>query len=463
MSKKAGKLQNCQVVALDGDALHVWQFHAQRTKLNPTGTHSFGQDKPPPTKLVANDWKQVVHPRLTIGWMPGRDVFLRVIQLPKSDTDELLSMVELQMERLSPMPVSHICWAMETQPHADPEQITALVTIVNRERVDEFLAALEAKGIQADRLDVAWMRQLTLLPRQDGLWLVVGNEANLAGLLVLSAWRVGGVLREVAMTRLPTDPDLAAQALVDQLNHAAWAAEMEGWLSDELPVPHLCISPDTGNIDPLRKAIEEWAGQSVIEDIPFKTDTLAIQSASDQSKSLFPSLMPSDISQRYRQDFVDRLWVRALGAIGMAYLVLVVVFLGVLNWRKMGYDDLRIDTKGLALSYTNVVELRAQMEILEEQVNLRFAALDSWQAAVDRLPATLTLTSLGFRGGRTLSLQGTAPANAQSDVTAFNAELQRATVRGQPLFTTVEPAQITMRGNIGTWSFSAELQRASTQ
>lgn len=462
MSGRTKKIRHCQVVALDGEALHVWQFQTHRSKFQKSGKHRFGLDKTPPSKLVANDWPQVFKPRVTVAWMPGRDVFLRVLQLPKADPDEWVAMVELQLERLSPMPVSHISWALEILPHPDPEQVTALVTIVNRDRVDELLTELEARSIQPDRIDVAWVRQLALLPPKDGLWLVAGRESDLVGVLVLMVWRVNGILREVAMTRLPADVELASRSLVDQLNHAAWAGEMEGWLGDELPVPYICAPSDIPQVDALRQAVQEWASQPVIEESPLTLDAIAVQSATDQTQSAFPSLMPSDVSLRYRQDFVDRLWVRALGGIGMAYLVFVVVFLGVLNWRKMEYDDLRVDTKGLAEKYTNVVKLRAQVDILEEQVNLRFAALDSWLAAVEKLPPSLTLSSLGFRGGQTLSLSGTVPENSQADVTTFNAELQRTIVRGQPLFSRVTPANVSKRGNQYIWNFNAELQRIST-
>lgn len=107
--------------------------------------------------------------------------------------------------------------------------------------------------------------------------------------------------------------------------------------------------------------------------------------------------------------------------------------------------------------YTNVLTLRAQVDVLEEQVGLKYAALDSWRAAIEKLPASLTLQSLSFRNGRTLTLQGTAPAEAQADVTAFNAELQRVQVRGEALFGAVTPAAFNLRGNVGTWSFDAEL------
>lgn len=461
MSKRGPTTRICHVAALDGETLLLWQFQTLRSKLSSSGKHTFGEGQVPPVRLVTADWPQLFQPRITVGWLPGRDVFVRVLQLPKSTPEDIASMVELQLERLSPMPVSHVCWAVETCAHADPEQVTAVVTLASRDRVEKYLELLEGKGIRADRLDVAWVRQLARLPERDGLWIVLGTEAEIEGHLALVAWRVEGVLREAAMWRLPASPEDASKALIEQLTHVAWAAEMEGWITEPLPKICFAMSQDLEGADTFRPALEEWSGQPVLEESPMGWDDLALASAQEHTGSQYPSLMPTDISQRYRQDFVDRLWVRGLGGLGMAYLFFVVVMLGALNWRRGNHDDLRMDVRSLGQNYTNVTALSEQVAILEEQVNLRFAALDCWQASIEKLPASLTLTSMNFVGGHTFTLQGSAPANAQSDVTAFNAELQRVVVRGQPLFASVEPAQISQRGSVGIWSFKAELRRMS--
>lgn len=96
----------------------------------------------------------------------------------------------------------------------------------------------------------------------------------------------------------------------------------------------------------------------------------------------------------------------------MAYLVFLFLFLVTLNVRKYQRDELKSEVATLGLNYTNTLQLKAQVGVLQEQVALRFAALDAWRAAVELLPASATLTQLDFQKGHTLALSGTVPPTA---------------------------------------------------
>jgi hypothetical protein len=172
--------------------------------------------------------------------------------------------------------------------------------------------------------------------------------------------------------------------------------------------------------------------------------------------------MPEDWAAQQRQKFIDRLWLNGLGALGVAYLIFLFGFLIWLNFRKYQLDDLRSEVAAMGLNYTNTLQLKAQVGILEEQVALRYAALDAWQAVVTVLPAELTLTQLDFQKGRTLQLSGTVSPDSVSEVTKFNSELIKAKLNNQPLFAKVKPAVISSRPGApsATWSFEAELQRS---
>lgn len=148
----------------------------------------------------------------------------------------------------------------------------------------------------------------------------------------------------------------------------------------------------------------------------------------------------------------------------MAYLVFLFLFLVTLNVRKYQRDELKSEVATLGLNYTNTLQLKAQVGVLQEQVALRFAALDAWRAAVELLPASATLTQLDFQKGHTLALSGTVPPDSTSDITRFNSDLRKSRVSGQPLFANVKAAQFNTRPGAPatTWSFEAELRRSDT-
>ena len=85
-----------------------------------------------PARLIAKDWRGLFQRKLNIAWLPPEHAFLRVAQFPRSDFQETLSMVELQLEKLSPLPVTQIVWTMHSLPQASGDMQTVILTIVAR-------------------------------------------------------------------------------------------------------------------------------------------------------------------------------------------------------------------------------------------------------------------------------------------------------------------------------------------
>ncbi|HEY3916086.1 MAG TPA: hypothetical protein VGN61_16490, partial [Verrucomicrobiae bacterium] len=71
-----------------------------------------------PANLVAKSWTSLWQPKLNVAWLPPESIFMRVIELPKSAFEETVSMVELQLEKLSPMPVAQVVWTIHVLPQA---------------------------------------------------------------------------------------------------------------------------------------------------------------------------------------------------------------------------------------------------------------------------------------------------------------------------------------------------------
>ncbi|HVV73724.1 MAG TPA: hypothetical protein VHI52_19825, partial [Verrucomicrobiae bacterium] len=165
-------IHSCNVLEVGAEARQVWQFDARGGGyvLNREQTVLVGETLP--KSMVAKDWRSLFQPRLNIAWLPPEHVFLRVAQLPKSDFDETLSMVELQMEKLSPIPVTQAVWSFHTLPHVEDNLQTVIVMVVARSIVEEFLGKLEAQGYLADRLELPLLDQLqTTAITEDGAWI----------------------------------------------------------------------------------------------------------------------------------------------------------------------------------------------------------------------------------------------------------------------------------------------------
>jgi hypothetical protein len=452
--KKTGRtgFQSCTVLQVTPNARKLWQFDS-RFNLNRDQTSLPGDALP---RSTVKDWRSLWQRKLNIAWLSPEHVFLRVAQFPLSDFAETVSMVELQLEKLSPMAVTQIVWSLQAFPHADGKMQTVVVMIVSRNVVEEFLGKLESQGYLADRLELPLLDQLHASKiSENGAWIYPEPPGGRNAALV--AWWYGGVLQNVNLITLP--PEERAESLKEQLLQMAWAGEMEGWLTAP-PRWHLVA-------DPL--AVAEWElplreglGQPLEIIAPVPLAGLAALTARRAAQAdPAANLLPAEFATRYHQEFVDRLWMRGLGAVVALYLIGLLVYavaVGFANYRTGAVED---QVARLGPTYTNVIALKAKYVVLKEREDLKFAGLDCWKAVAELMPDTVTLDGMNFTGGRRLTLNGTAPADNASKLNAFDAALRKKkAVNGDLLFGSSDG--ITWQtGGAGTvsWHVTLELKR----
>src|SRR4051794_21427354 len=197
----------CNVLDASADARRVWQFDARSEAFNLSRELTARNGDPLPANVVAKSWGTLFKRKLNVAWLPSENVFLRVAQFPASTPDETRSMVELQLEKLSPIPVTQALWTMHVLPSqgANAEEgaklQTIVVIIVARDVVEAFLGKLEGQGYMADRLELPMLDQLQATPiTGDGAW--VYPETGSATGRALVAWWYGGVLQNLALLTL---------------------------------------------------------------------------------------------------------------------------------------------------------------------------------------------------------------------------------------------------------------------
>ncbi|MEW6158687.1 MAG: hypothetical protein AB1813_14780 [Verrucomicrobiota bacterium] len=457
---KRSNLHSCNVLELRPETRKLWHFRTDDRDVSLASEFAAPSPAPLPPKVVTKDWHALFQKKLNIAWLPANQVFLRVVQLPAADPVELRSMVEFQLEKISPLPVTQIVWSMELLWSANetPEGLkTVVVLIASRSAVEAFLGRLEGEGYFPDRLELPELHQLLVTRvEEDGVWVFPNAENNLC----LMAWWTGGALQNLQLVHLPAGEG-RSRFLNEQLTTMAWAGEIEGWLTPPTRV-HLVADPVTAA--EWEPGLRDWSGQPVQMQAPLDKDELARLAARravrDESQA---NLLPGEFATRYKQLFVDRLWMRGVGAAVLVYMAGVLIYLGALEVLKLQQRRVENQVKGVAGSYTNALQLKARIEVLQEQLNLKYAALDCWKITAELLPANLTLNRLNFQNGK-LTLQGVAPADQPTLVQDYNQALRKATVRDQPLFSNVNPPKLgsqsqTGGGQMFGWSFDCELNR----
>ncbi len=459
------RLHTCTVLHTTPERRQLWQFNAQgnfplaREQTAPAS-------EPLPVGLAQKSWSEIWQPKLNVAWLPADKVFLRVVQLPASSPAETRAMVELQLEKLSPFPVAQVVWSvcpLPPRPNTPGGKLqTIVVVFVERKAVEEFLGQLEGQGYLADRLELGVLDQLTAADAsENGAWVYPGAWGQRQAALV--AWWFDGTLQNLSSISLPVTGD-AALALHEQLTQMTWGAELEGWLTK---TPNWTLVAADARVaewePPLRKALD--APIHLVQ--PLKPVELAALTARRVARSDgATSLVPGEISTRYRNQFWDSLWLRGALAVGGLYLLGITIYFAALFVQDFRVSRVEAQVTGLGASYTNAIQLRERYQVLKTRQELKFAALDCWKATAELMPENVQLDGFGFADGRKLTLNGTAAADKVNDVLAFYGAMRKATLKGQPMFDATDPKkgqELSTRlgpgGTVVNWNFGLELKR----
>jgi hypothetical protein len=452
---------SCNVLQVGLENRQLWQFDSRgnRFTLNREQTTPAGETLP--AYLVRKTWRSLWQNKLNVAWLPAEHVFLRVAKFPQSSFDETAAMVELQLEKFSPLPVAQIVWSIHVMPGAADQLQTVVIIIAARSLVEEFLGQLEGQGYLADRLELPLLDQLQgSAITEDGASIYPDRTAANARALI--AWWYGGSLQQLDLVNLAGSTDRTA-SLKEQIAHAAWSGELDGWLTGP---PRWHLVADAAVAGEWLPLLNEGLGEPVEVIAPLPPSALAAATARRAAQATpKASLLPAEFSLRYQQQFVDRLWMRGLGAVLSLYVIGVLIYfvaLEVLIFRVSGVESKVAD---LSQSYTNVMQLKARHQVLQDRQELKYAALDCWNVAAELMPPGLTLDSYSFTDGKKATFGGTAPADQVNLLIDFTEAFRKAKVQDKPMFKKSGDLNYSKgaAGNAVSWNFSCELNRTEAR
>jgi hypothetical protein len=329
---------------------------------------------------------------------------------------------------------------------------TVVVIIAGRSAVEEYLGQLETQGFLADRLEAPGLDQLLSLNiHEEGVWIIPGEVGEPA----LVAWWYGGTVQNMTMLTLSAGVGRGPQ-LRTQIQQIAWAGELEGWLPGP-PKIHLVTSPAEARFwEPIFMDV----GEEIDVIAPMPESQLVARSAQRCANEAGTNLLPPEFTKRYRQQFVDGLWMRGAFAVLSLYVVGVLIYFGALYMLKVKFNYVKNDLAGIGGAYTNALKDSEQLKILQERDELKFAALDCWKAVAENLPENLTIDDLYFDHQK-LELVGTAAADDDEAVLKFNEDLRNVPNPKRPtdtLFSDVTPPNSSTSGDKVRWRFVCTLK-----
>jgi len=444
--------QTCNVFSAGPDGWRLWRFQRAKGGVTLEREEQGEAEQGIPGNLATRSLRHLWQPLINVAWLPPETVFLRVIELPAGDPAEAPMMVGFELERLSPLPVADIYWTCEVLPGDPGRPLTVIVIMAAREAVEACVRRCEQTGCVPDRIELPLVRELLeCRPETDGAWLLLRREGD--QITCLLAWWADGRPRHVALEQFAdTDAD-APERLARLARDTAWAGELEGWHG---PRTRWHLVADEGLAARFGESLRAVAPELEIRP-PLALADLAGRCAASDTRANF---LPEEARARHRQQFIDRLWMRALSTAALVYVFGVLAYFAFLNIQNYRKDNIEYEIALMHQSYTNALALKAKVAVLRNQIELKFAALDCLKATADNLPPELTLSSFSFQHGQRLTLVGTVPTSDQAKVAEFTEALSRAELHGRRLFSKVSTKSIQARPNRpANWSIACELER----
>ena len=464
MAGKKTNWSSCNLLEPAAEGSRLWQFSVSSKKVKLSGDLRVAEGDDPPAKAVGKNWSDLLSRKLNIATLPPEKVFLRVVEMPACEPDELLPMVEFQIEDLSPLPAVQTVWSAEPVPGSTAQEgnQTVLVTIAERSVVEERLEELEAANYLADRVEVPLLREMVPgEPRADGahIQLVQGGDSVLA----LVAWWFDGRLRDINAFNLP-DHEASRDVLVEKINNVAWAGEVAGWMPGE-PACHLAKRGDVAA--DWKTALANCFGERISEVEPASEVDLATTAVEFAARATAPGLMIDEYRTRNRQRFLDGLWMEGIKGVVALMLLGLLGFYGYGSMLEGTLEEKQQQVTVKSNLFNKALLLKAKVETLEKQKALKYAALESWSKVATGLPGEMKFTELRFmssrsvdgRTSRELRITGSADAGKATLVDDYQQALARMeSGEGKALFTGVRAESIRqdLRKNQTYWQLKCE-------
>ncbi len=457
-----GRISACNILRQDSETSDYWRFGMAGKNPRRSAQVSGDPSEHLPSGHFVKGWNALWSSIINIGWLPMDRVFMRVVRIPKCETvEEMRSMVEFQLEKLSPIAVAQCVWSIEPVPNksADPDQMQSVVLLLaSRHLVEDCLEKLEARQFEADRLEVPFVHQLlSACDGSNGVWFFPFTSGGRHCCLL--AWWEHLTLQNISVINLGAE-DGWEKELSSELTRIRWSGEVEGWAGQGMPRLNLVADEkEAVTWEPMLERIQEGP----IKVMPRMTrEKLAEENVRRLARNeSHANLIPEERAVRYRQRLTDRLWMRGIGAVILCYMLLVGVYFGWLETLKMEKRELLAQVILLEPDFKEAQALDARLGVQKLQIGLRYAALDGWLAVSETIPDGLVLNSFRFVDGSEFSLSGTAPLDEIEKVTDFNQILSEYEVEGKQIFRKVTPPTFRQINNqtasIMDWSFTAEL------
>ncbi len=389
--------------------------------------------------------------------LPSSQLLMRMLELPSTNPHELKSMVELQMDQISPFPVEQLTISYEVL-HQTENHSRVLAVAAQRKIVDALGDLFKAQNVYIRSLDaeiLAWWSLLIAhgqVPCQGRVILILEEHTEFSMIVVDDGVPV--CFRSLELFHNFTD-EAVMHEIVEEMRYTLLSLEaeyghrdgctVEVWSESEFPeqLVNLLKQPCGGSIN-----------LHALGSIPPVSEGLALRTA--ERRLHHAELVPREWIELQRRKRLMKIGTVASIALLSIWMAGISVAGAVFSFQQASYNRVRREALKYDAPARAAQAAREEMISLEKYADRSHSALECLRAVAIALPDGVEIASFTYKKDEAVSLRGSSGgAEAVYDFfQKLGASEIFAGVKDQPVST-----RMVKDKRVSTFSVTAELPK----
>jgi hypothetical protein len=389
--------------------------------------------------------------------LPSSQLLMRILELPSTSPQELTSMVELQMDQISPFPVDQLTVSYEVLKQTENHS-RVLAVAAQRKTVDTLGDLFKAQHVYIRSLDaeiLAWWSLLIAhgqVPCQGRVVLILEEHTEFSMIVVDEGVPIA--FRSLELFHDFTD-EAVMHEIVEEMSYTLLSLEaeyghrdgctLEVWSESEFPEQL---------IDLLKAHCGGTINLHALGSIPPVSEGLALRTTERRLHHV--ELVPREWIELQRRKRLMQIGTIVSVALLSIWLAVVAITSAVFSFQQASYSRVRREAAKYEGPARTAQAARDEMLSLEKYADRSHSALECLREVTVALPAGVELASFTYKKGEAVSLRGSSErAEAVYDFfQKLGASEVFSGVKDQPVSTrTVKDKRVS------TFSITAELPK----
>lgn len=341
--------------------------------------------------------------------LPSSHLLMRMLELPSTRPDELKSMVELQMDQISPFPVDQLTVSYEVL-HKTENHSRVLAVAAQRKTVDALGDLFKAQHVYIRSLDaevLAWWSLLIAygqVPCQGRVVLILEEHTEFSMIVVDEGVPV--CFRSLELFHNFTD-EAVMREIADEIRYTLLSLEAEYGAHDTYAME---IWSESGLPEPLVAMLTAQCGGTVnlheLSSIPPVSEGLALRTS--ERRLHHAELVPREWIELQRRKRLMKIATVASIAVLSIWLAVITITGAVFTVQQASYNRVRKEASLYEGPARSAQAAREEMLSLEKYADRSRSALECLHAVTAALPDGVELASFTYKKGDAVSLRGSS-------------------------------------------------------